>query len=107
VITENARVRSAVAAMQEGDLERLGKLLNLSHQSLRDDFEVSVPEIDLLVDLAQQERDVYGARITGGGFGGSIVIVARAGTGRKVGERLVEEYGRRTERKATLLVPGR
>jgi galactokinase len=105
VITENARVRSAVAAMQEGDLERLGKLLNLSHQSLRDDYEVSVPEIDLLVDLAQKERDVYGARITGGGFGGSIVIVARAGTGRTIGERLVGEYGRRTEHKATLLVP--
>lgn len=107
VITENARVRSAVAAMQEGDLERLGKLLNLSHQSLRDDYEVSIPEIDLLVDLAQKEPDVYGARITGGGFGGSIVIVARAGAGRRIGERLVEEYGRRTQRKATLLVPAR
>ncbi|MFL6201314.1 MAG: galactokinase [Thermoanaerobaculia bacterium] len=105
VITENARVRSAVAAMQEGDLVRLGKLLNLSHQSLRDDYEVSVPEIDLLVDLAQKQPDVYGARITGGGFGGSVVIVARAGAGRKVGERLVEEYGKRTRRKATLLVP--
>lgn len=107
VITENARVRSAVAAMQEGDLERLGKLLNLSHQSLRDDYEVSIPEIDLLVELAQKEPDVYGARITGGGFGGSIVIVARAGAGRKTGERLVEEYGKRTRRKATLLVPAR
>lgn len=107
VITENARVRSAVAAMQEGDLERLGKLLNLSHQSLRDDYEVSIPEIDLLVDLAQKEPDVYGARITGGGFGGSIVVVARAGAGRRIGERLVEEYGRRTQRKATLLVPAR
>ncbi|MFL6292897.1 MAG: galactokinase [Thermoanaerobaculia bacterium] len=105
VITENARVRSAVAAMQEGDLVRLGKLLNLSHQSLRDDYEVSVPEIDLLVDLAQKQPDVYGARITGGGFGGSVVIVARAGAGRKVGERLVEEYGKRTRREATLLVP--
>jgi len=105
VITENARVRSAVAAMQEGDLVRLGKLLNLSHQSLRDDFEVSVPEIDLLVELAQKQQDVYGARITGGGFGGSVVILARAGTGRKAGERLVEEYGKRTRRKATLLVP--
>lgn len=105
VITENARVRSAVAAMQEGNLERLGKLLYLSHQSLRDDYEVSIPEIDLLVDLANQDPDVYGARITGGGFGGSIVIVARAGTGRRIGERIVQEYGKRTERKATLLVP--
>jgi galactokinase len=105
VITENARVRSAVAAMQEGDLERLGKLLYLSHQSLRDDYEVSIPEIDLLVELARRHPDVYGGRITGGGFGGSVVIVAKAGTGRKIGERLVEEYGKRTQRKATLLVP--
>ncbi len=107
VITENARVRSAVASMQEGDLVRLGKLLYLSHQSLRDDYEVSIPEIDLLVELARRERDVYGGRITGGGFGGSVVIVAKAGTGRKIGERIVEEYGKRTKGKATLLVPAR
>ena len=105
VITENARVRSAVAAMRDGDLERLGKLLYLSHQSLRDDYEVSIPEIDLLVDLASREPDVYGARITGGGFGGSIVAVARAGTGRQIGERIVAAYGKKTDRKATLLVP--
>ena len=107
VITENARVRSAVAAMQEGDLERLGKLLYLSHQSLRDDYEVSIPEIDLLVELARREPDVYGGRITGGGFGGSVVIVAKVGTGRKIGERIVEEYGKRTKHKATLLVPAK
>jgi galactokinase len=107
VITENARVRSAVASMQEGDLVRLGKLLYLSHQSLRDDYEVSIPEIDLLVELARKEPDVYGGRITGGGFGGSVVIIAKAGTGRKIGERIVEEYGKRTKQKATLLVPAR
>ena len=105
VITENARVRAAVSAMQEGDLPRLGKLLNLSHQSLRDDFEVSIPEIDLLVDLAQDERDVYGARITGGGFGGSIVIVTRRGTAREVGNRIVAEFQKRTGKTATLVVP--
>ncbi len=105
VITENARVRAAVAAMRDGDLERLGKLLNLSHQSLRDDYEVSVPEIDLLVELAQGENDVYGARITGGGFGGSIVAVARAGTGQRVGERVVREFAKQTQGKAQVLVP--
>jgi galactokinase len=106
VITENARVRGAVAAMRDGDLERLGKLLNLSHQSLRDDFEVSIPEIDLLVELAQRQRDVYGARITGGGFGGSIVAVAKAGTGRQAGERVVREYEKQAQgRKAQVLVP--
>ena len=105
VITENARVRGAVSAMRDGDLERLGKLLYLSHQSLRDDFEVSIPEIDLLVELARREPDVYGARITGGGFGGSVVIVAEAGKGRQLGERIVAEYGKQTEQKATLLIP--
>jgi galactokinase len=105
VITENARVRAAVAAMRENNLERLGKLLDLSHQSLRDDYEVSIPEIDLLVELARREPDVYGARITGGGFGGSIVAVTRAGTGRQVGERVAAEYTRRTKKKAAVLVP--
>ncbi|MES1245242.1 MAG: galactokinase [Acidobacteriota bacterium] len=105
VITENARVRAAVAAMRDGDLERLGKLLNLSHQSLRDDYEVSVPEIDLLVELAQREPDVYGARITGGGFGGSIVAVTRAGAAREAGERVVREYTKRTRKEARVLVP--
>jgi galactokinase len=105
VITENARVRAAVAAMQEGDLERLGKLLNTAHDSLRDDFEVSLPEIDLLVDLARREPGVYGARLTGGGFGGSIVVLTRAGEARAIADRVVAEYRKRTGRNGAVLVP--
>jgi galactokinase len=105
VITENARVRSAVASLRERDLPRLGKLLYASHESLRNDFEVSIPEIDLLVELASEEPDVYGARITGGGFGGSIVAVARRGTGREAGERIAARYGKSGKRQATVLVP--
>jgi galactokinase len=105
VITENARVRAAVAALREGNLDRLGKLLDLSHASLRDDYEVSVPEIDLLVELARRERAVYGARITGGGFGGSIVAVARAGAGQEAGERLAAAYREQTGKPGRLLVP--
>jgi len=105
VITENARVRTAVAALREGNLDRLGKLLDLSHASLRDDYEVSVPEIDLLVELARRERGVYGARITGGGFGGSIVAVARAGSAREVGERLTSAYREKTGKPGQLLIP--
>ena len=101
VITENARVRSAVSAMKDRDLPRLGKLLYASHESLKNDYEVSTPEIDRLVELAREEPDVYGARITGGGFGGSIVVLARHGTGREIGERIVAKY----EGKGTLLVP--
>jgi galactokinase len=98
VITENARVRGAVSAMQEGDLERLGKLLNTAHDSLRDDFEVSLPEIDLLVDLARREDAVYGARLTGGGFGGAVIVLARAGQARAIAEKVVAEYREKTGR---------
>ncbi|MFL6192576.1 MAG: galactokinase [Thermoanaerobaculia bacterium] len=105
VITENSRVRSAVAALRERDLPRLGKLLYASHESLRDDYEVSTPEIDRLVDLARQEPDVYGARITGGGFGGSIVVVARRGSGREAGEKIVNHYAEGGNGEARLVVP--
>jgi galactokinase len=105
VITENGRVRGAVSAMQEGDLERLGGLINASHESLRDDFEVSVPEVDLLVRLARAEADVYGARMTGGGFGGSVVILTRQGSARGIGDRVAELYGRESGKTGTRLVP--
>jgi galactokinase len=105
VITENARVRSAVAAMREHDLPRLGKLLVASHESLREDYEVSIPEIDLLVDIAREQEGVYGARITGGGFGGSIVILARRGAGREIGDRVAAEYAKETGKEGTVLVP--
>jgi galactokinase len=108
VLTENARVRLAVAALRERDLPRLGKFLYASHESLRNDFEVSIPEIDQLVELASEEPDVYGARLTGGGFGGSIVAVARRGTGRQVGDRVAARYSdgaKEGKPKATVLVP--
>jgi galactokinase len=105
VLTENSRVRTAVAALRQKDLPRLGKLLDASHESLRTDYEVSIPEIDRLVELACQEPTVYGARLTGGGFGGSIVAVARRGTGREVGERVVAKYVDEMGEKGAVLVP--
>ena len=105
VLTENTRVRSAVAALRERDLPRLGKLLAASHESLRNDYEVSIPEIDRLVELASADPDVYGARITGGGFGGSIVVLARQGTGRAVGERVVARYNETAKVPAKVVVP--
>jgi galactokinase len=103
VLTENNRVVEAVKAMQDGDLARLGDLFNASHDSQRDDYAVSIPAIDLLVDLARQESDVYGARLTGGGFGGSIVFLAKAGRGQVVAQHIVEEYQRESGHKATIL----
>ncbi len=73
VVSENARVSASVVALERGDLVTFGALMNASHDSLRDDYEVSCPEIDLLVDLARALPGTLGARITGGGFGGSTV----------------------------------
>jgi len=105
VVTENARVLAAVQAMRSEELARLGTLFYASHDSQRLDYEVSVPEIDLLVDLAKEDADVYGARLTGGGFGGSVVMMARAGTGAAVAARIAELYAKRSGQRPTILVP--
>lgn len=76
-ITENARVPDAVNAMKQGDLEGLGRLMNESHESLRDDYEVSCPELDLLVGAARGVDGVLGSRLTGAGFGGSTITLVR------------------------------
>jgi galactokinase len=75
VVTENARVLETVAALGAKDDGHLGELLNASHRSLRDDYEVSTPELDLLVDLAAA-AGALGSRLVGGGFGGSIIALA-------------------------------
>jgi galactokinase len=107
VVTEDARVLAAVEALRRGDGAQLGALFDASHASQRDDYEVSVPEIDLLVSLARAEPEVLGARLTGGGFGGSIVALARSGSARAVADRVAEAYGRRSGGRATVLVPER
>ena len=77
VISENQRVLAAAEALQSGDADRVGQLMYESHASLRDDYEVSCKELDLLVDLAASSAGVYGARMTGGGFGGCTVNLVR------------------------------
>lgn len=105
VLTENGRVLEAVEAMRQNDLPRLGALFYASHDSMRDDYEVSVPEIDLIVNLARGHADVFGARLTGGGFGGSVLMLAREGAGRRVGLAVAEAYAAQSGRTPTLLVP--
>lgn len=95
VVTENARVLAAVRALREGDLRALGKLMDASHASLRDDFQVTVPDVDRLVALAQEDPDVIGARMTGGGFGGAIVALVKQGRAAAAGVRIATAYGRR------------
>jgi len=94
VTSENARVTAAVAAIRAGDATALGAILNAGHASLRDDFEVSTPAIDRLVEAAQRDPMVFGARLTGGGFGGSVVLLARHGTARAAAERVAARGGR-------------
>ena len=78
VISENARVLEAAQALKDGDLLRFGVLMYASHASLRDDYEVSCKELDLMVELARKCGGVYGARMTGGGFGGCTVNLVDA-----------------------------
>jgi galactokinase len=97
VVKENQRVLDGVQALRRGELARFGQLMNESHDSLRDDYEVSCAEIDLLVALARAVPGVLGTRITGGGFGGCTVnLVAAAAVerfSREVGHAYQEQTG--------------
>lgn len=79
VINENRRVLAAASALQEGDVTATGALMYESHLSLRDDFEVSTPALDQLVEDLRRHRGVYGARLTGAGFGGCVVALTEPG----------------------------
>ena len=105
VVTENARVLAAVAAMEAADGAELGRLFDRSHASMRDDYDVSVPEVDLLVALARQQPAVVGARLTGGGFGGSIVALVETGRAAAVGSLVASAYRDATGLTASVLVP--
>jgi galactokinase len=105
VVTENARVSAFVAALRSANSAPLGALLGASHHSLRDDYAVSHPDVDVLVALAQAEPDVLGARMTGGGCGGAVLFLARAGRAGEVGSRLSRRYRAKTGRPGALLVP--
>ena len=105
VITENARVLKAVTALEHGDLETLGALFYASHASMRDDYDVSEPQIDLIVELAQSTPNIYGARLTGGGFGGSVVMLSEIGKGHEAGQSIALEYQKRTGLTPHLLSP--
>ncbi|HEX2912836.1 MAG TPA: galactokinase [Chloroflexia bacterium] len=101
VITEDQRTLKAVELMENGfanpgDLERFGELLRQSHESMRDDFQITVPEVDLLVELAWALPGVIGARMTGGGFGGCTVNVVREVALEAFRLNVFEEYRKRT-----------
>jgi galactokinase len=101
VVTENARVLEAASALEDGDVAALGPLLNESHASLRDDFEVSTPELDVLV-AELVEAGAFGARLTGGGFGGCVIAVCGAADAARVADTASLRYAERTGLRPTL-----
>jgi galactokinase len=96
VVTENQRVLAAAAALEENELSRLGELMAESHGSLRDQYEVSCPELDLLVEAAGQTPGVHGARMTGGGFGGCTINIVSKKDAVQVAETIARKYKAQT-----------
>ncbi|MBP6556573.1 MAG: galactokinase, partial [Novosphingobium sp.] len=107
VVSEIARTRAAVAAIEARDLAALGDLLRASHASLRDQFEVSVPAVDRLVDLANAAIGPNGgARMTGGGFGGAVVAVLERSAVPKLIARLEHEFADQGSAPLNLMIEG-
>ena len=94
VLTEIGRVTDFVEAFRNGDIARSGELFNASHDSLRDDYEVTVPQLDVAVDVARTEG-AYGARMTGGGFGGSIIALVDEGKAEPIAQKIADEFDKR------------
>jgi galactokinase len=92
VVTENARTRWAAAALESGEIAALRSLMADSHRSLRDDYEVSCHELDIMVQLAMQQPGVLGARMTGGGFGGCTINLVNATESDQFCQRVAEGY---------------
>jgi galactokinase len=104
VITENARAVQAASALETGQIEVLRKLMADSHQSLRHDYEVSCRELDVMVALAMQQPGVFGARMTGGGFGGCTINLVDAMESGEFRRRMATEYEAATGLKPNIYV---
>ena len=96
VVTENARTLAAAEALRAGDTAEMGRLMYLSHESLRDDYEVSCAELDVLVEAASRVEGVWGARMTGGGFGGCTVNLVRRDALKNFQNTVVTHYHQAT-----------
>ena len=104
VITENLRVAQAADALERRDVPLFGQLMNNSHIILRDDFEVSCSELDVMVKLASGIDGVYGARMTGGGFGGCTINLVESGTVETFQTKISEGYERATGHRPEIYV---
>ena len=92
VVTENERVTSAATALEQGDVSAFGGLMRASHRSLRDDYQVSCAELEVMVEIADGQRGVYGSRLTGGGFGGCTITLVDLKHSADFQRQVVEEY---------------
>ncbi len=104
VISENARVLEARAALESGDPESFGRLMRESHRSLKEDYEVSSTELDLLVEIACRLPGVYGSRMTGGGFGGCTISLVRSGEVAAFQDGIAADYQKATGRKPDIYI---
>ena len=104
VVTENQRTMEAVRVLEAGDIERFGELMNASHESLRDDYEVSSRELDVLVEVAWKQPGVLGARMTGAGFGGCTVNLVRQAAAAAFAEAVQEGYQKALGLKAEVYI---
>ena len=104
VVTENQRTLDAAAAMKQSDAERLGQLMNASHDSLRDDFEVTNDALNFMVECARAQPGCYGARMTGGGFGGCAVALVEAQKSEAFVEAVTSCYQEKTAKEPNLYV---
>lgn len=104
VAHENHRVLQAAAAMQQNDIIKLGKLMNESHLSLKNDYEVSNQQLDTMVALAQNFSGCYGARMTGGGFGGCAVAIVKPDKAQEFKQQITAQYHQATNLKPQLYI---
>ena len=104
VLSENHRVTEAVGQLREGDMETFGRLMNLSHLSMRNDYEVSTPELDYLVEKAIKMDGVLGARLTGAGFGGCIIALAHKDASRRLAKSLLAPYRKKWGKEPDLII---
>ena len=105
VLTENQRTLDAADALEKGDLQRMGELMAASHASMRDDFEITVPQIDTLVEIVKETiGDKGGVRMTGGGFGGCIVALVPEALVSQVQDAVAAQYEAKTGIKETFYV---
>jgi galactokinase len=104
VVSENQRVLDAVKALEGADIKLFGQLMNASHDSMRDDFEISTPEINLLVEASQKFSGVAGARLTGAGFGGCIVAIVENSQVENFKQTVIPAYEKQTGRTADVYV---